>query len=91
MPLIYKITYPNNKIYIGSDVNDSVYYFGSPNRKLLEQDFNVLDSITITKDILFHSNDMSRSELVKLEMDYILKYQSNNPKIGYNLLPKFKP
>jgi hypothetical protein len=27
--MIYKITYPNGKIYIGMDMTDSVNYFGS--------------------------------------------------------------
>jgi hypothetical protein len=29
--VVYKITYPNGKIYIGSDVTDSANYFGSAN------------------------------------------------------------
>jgi hypothetical protein len=29
MPYVYKITYPNGKIYIGQDRTDSTNYFGS--------------------------------------------------------------
>jgi hypothetical protein len=29
MKVIYKITYPNGKIYIGKDLTDSINYFGS--------------------------------------------------------------
>ena len=29
MKVIYKITYPNNKIYVGKDLTDSINYFGS--------------------------------------------------------------
>ena len=39
MKVIYKITYPNGKIYIGKDLTDSINYFGSANRKLIEKDF----------------------------------------------------
>ena len=34
MKVIYKITYPNGKIYIGQDRTDTIDYFGSPNSKL---------------------------------------------------------
>ena len=39
MKVIYKITYPNGKIYIGQDLTDTLNYFGSANSKLLEEDF----------------------------------------------------
>ncbi len=29
MKVIYKITYPNEKIYIGKDLTDNINYFGS--------------------------------------------------------------
>ena len=35
MKWIYKITYPNGKIYIGKDLTGTFRYFGSPNSKLL--------------------------------------------------------
>src|SRR5215831_468000 len=37
--IIYKITYPNGKIYIGQDVTDSINYFGSANSELIAADF----------------------------------------------------
>lgn len=40
MNVIYKITYPNGKIYIGQDTTDDLRYFGSPNRAFIEKDFN---------------------------------------------------
>ena len=40
MKVIYKITYPNGKIYIGKDLTNTFRYFGSPNSKLLESDFS---------------------------------------------------
>ena len=39
MKVIYKITYPNGKIYIGKDLTDTITYFGSVNSKLVEKDF----------------------------------------------------
>jgi len=40
MKVIYKITYPNGKIYIGQDVTDSINYFGSADSKLIDMDFS---------------------------------------------------
>ena len=42
MKLIYKITYPNGKIYVGVDLTGSFRCFGSPPNKTLEADFNRL-------------------------------------------------
>lgn len=39
MSVIYKITYPNGKIYVGQDVTDTLTYFGSPDGALIAKDF----------------------------------------------------
>ncbi|MFY9201982.1 MAG: hypothetical protein ACOX7X_12515 [Methanosarcina flavescens] len=54
MPVIYKITYPNGKIYIGQDRTDSINYFGSANNDLIEKDFSKDQKrdFTIRKEIL---------------------------------------
>jgi len=39
MKVIYKITYPNGKIYISQDLTDSINYFGSASSALIAQDF----------------------------------------------------
>jgi len=39
MKVIYKITYPNGKIYIGKDLTETIDYFGSPDSILIEKDF----------------------------------------------------
>jgi len=92
MKVIYKITYPNGKIYIGKDsTGDNLRYFGSPDREYLEKDFpwEQQQSITLRKEILFSSNDISKSELIKKEFEFIEKLCSNNPDVGYNILPKY--
>jgi hypothetical protein len=33
MKVIYKIMYPNGKIYVGKDLTDSINYFGSADSK----------------------------------------------------------
>ena len=36
--VIYKITYPKGKIYVGKDLTDALNYFGSADSKLIEKD-----------------------------------------------------
>ena len=93
MKYVYKITYPNGKIYIGKDsTGDNLRYFGSPDREYLEKDFTweQQQDITIRKEILFFSSDISDSELSKKETEFIVGLGSNNPDLGFNILPKFK-
>ena len=92
MKVIYKITYPNGKIYIGQDVTNSIGYFGSPNSKLIEKDFTreQRKDFTIRKEILWESETASNKELNQKEIEFIKLYKSNDPTIGYNQLPKFK-
>ena len=54
MNVIYKITYPNGKIYVGQDRTGTLTYFGSPNDDLVAQDFtpDQCRSFTITKEVL---------------------------------------
>jgi hypothetical protein len=39
MKVIYKVTYPNGKIYIGKDLTDCINYFGSADADLIAGDF----------------------------------------------------
>ena len=92
MKVVYKITYPNNKIYIGKDLTDSINYFGSACNELIEKDFtrDQKRDFTIRKEILWESKNASNSEVSLKESELIRKYNSNDPNIGYNQWPKFK-
>lgn len=92
MKVIYKITYPNGKIYIGKDLTDSINYFGSANNQLIEKDYTREEKrdFSIRKEILWESEIATDKEVNKKEIEYIKLYESNNPKIGYNQFPKFK-
>lgn len=92
MKVIYKITYPNVKIYIGKDLTDSLNYFGSADSRLIEQDFDREQrrDFTIRKEILWESEIASDREVGQKEVELIKKFQSNNPDIGYNKWPKLK-
>ncbi len=40
MKVVYKITHPNGKIYVGENFTETLNYFGSANSKFIENDFN---------------------------------------------------
>src|SRR5437016_9724340 len=88
MKVIYKITYPNGKIYIGQDLTDTIDYFGSPNSKLIEKDFTREQrrDFTVRKEILQEFLDTTDNSEVAL----IIKHGSNDPSKGYNRNPKFR-
>jgi hypothetical protein len=90
MKVIYKITYPNGKIYIGKDLTDSINYFGSADSRLIEKDFTREQrrDFTIRKEILWESEEASDQEINQKEVDFIRQYRSNDPAIGYNRWPK---
>lgn len=92
MKVIYKITYPNGKIYVGHDRTNSINYFGSANSELIAKDFTreQMRSFTITREILWESETASRSEVSKKEVEFIRLLQSNDPAIGYNQWPKYR-
>jgi len=89
MKIVYKITYPNGKIYIGKDLTDSINYFGSADSKLIESDFSEEErkDFTIRREILFESE--SEAEVNRMEVELIRKFRSNDPLVGYNRWPKF--
>ncbi|QPJ85876.1 GIY-YIG nuclease family protein [Sarcina sp. JB2] len=92
MKVVYKITYPNGKIYIGKDLTDSINYFGSASNSLIEMDFTREQkrNFTIRKEILWESETATDKEGNRKEIELIRKYRSNNPNIGYNRNPKYK-
>lgn len=93
MKVVYKITYPNGKIYVGQDITDSINYFGSANSKLLAADFSPEQrrDFNTRKQILWESETASKAEVDQKEKEFILELGSNDPSIGYNRWPRFKP
>lgn len=92
MKVIYKVTYPNGKIYIGKDLTDTIDYFGSADSKLIEKDFTreQRQRFTVTKEILWESENASDTEVNQKEVEFINSLKSNDPAVGYNQWPKFR-
>ncbi|SFK92985.1 hypothetical protein [Shimia haliotis] len=91
--VVYKVTFPNGKIYVGKDIGKgghSLRYFGTWNREVVEADFTKeeLSDFHVRKQILFESSD--KVEVGKKEMELIVELEANNPKKGYNKIPKFQ-
>ena len=85
--VVYKITFPNGKIYVGKDIGEpghSLRYFGSWQNETVEADFSTADlkDFTLRKEILFESDD--KSIVSAREGEFIRALQSNVPHIGYN-------
>jgi len=92
MNVIYKITYPNGKIYVGQDRTNSLTYFGSVSSELVARDFTAEQrrDFTIRKQILWESESATQAEVTAREMELILQYDANNPEVGYNRWPKWR-
>ena len=92
MKIVYKVTYPNGKIYVGQDLTDSINYFGSASSDLIAKDFTREQRLdfTIRKEILWESESASNSDVNRQEIEFIQKLRANDPAIGYNQWPKLK-
>lgn len=90
---VYKITYPNGKIYVGMDLTGTLTYFGSPSLRAKEQIFADLDphrlDLTVRKEILWESETATDAEVRAMEVKLILETGANDPAIGYNLTPRW--
>jgi hypothetical protein len=90
MKVVYKITYPNRKIYVGKDLTDSINYFGSANSALIARDFTreQMRDFFVRKQILWESDVAIDAEVNRKEVELIIVNKSNDSRIGYNRWPK---
>ncbi len=91
--VVYKVIYPNGKIYIGQDRTDNINYFGSASPNLVAADFDRTQRrrFTITREILWESDDADDAEVSRIEVEMIRRWRSNDPQIGYNRWPPYRP
>ena len=86
MEVIYKITYPNGKIYVGRDRTDTLNYMGSVNSELIEADFRAHDREarrrnSLRKEIPWESDTATDAEVTVKEVEFIRQLRSNDPAI----------
>ena len=92
--VVYKVTWPNGKIYVGSDVTDNISYFGSPNDARIAADFPTRAErrrIIIAREILRESQTVTRSEVLAVERCSIVALRANDPAVDYNISPRLNP
>ena len=93
MKVVYKITYPNGKIYVGMDLTDTITYFGTVDSRLVAQDFTREQrrDFTVRKEILLESETATDAEVRAVEVAMIRELRSNDPAVGYNRWPRHRP
>ena len=89
---IYRITYPNGKIYVGMDLTGTLLYFGSANSSLVQADFTPEQrrDFVLRKEILWESETASDAEVRRQEVEFIRSLRSNDPAVGYNRWPPLR-
>lgn len=88
--VVYKVTWPNGKSYIGSDTTDTISYFGSPDAALIARDFTREErrDMLIRREILWESDAATDAEVRAKEIDLIRGHRTNDPRVGYNRNPR---
>jgi hypothetical protein len=92
---VFKITFPNGKIYVGSDTAmtarmDYFKYFGTPIKakaEMLVELGEYLECATayiVKKEILHSEENVRVEEILKIERAFIKSLQAQKPSIGYN-------
>lgn len=92
---VFKITFPNSKIYIGSDTAstaklDFFRYFGSPQKAREEMladlgnYIKLCEPYVLRKEILYSAENCRIGDILKIEQQFIKDFGSKNPSIGYN-------
>lgn len=90
--VIFMITYPNGKIFVGKDADDNINNFGDADPALVAADFNREQrrSFAIRKEILWESAEASDEDLARVALAYIRSLGANDPAMGYNRFPPLK-
>jgi hypothetical protein len=89
--IVYKVTWPNGEIYLGSDLTDSITNYGSPDKHLIETDFPSREARrdrSVRREILWESDTASDAQVLKRERELIVALRANDPAIGYNKNPR---
>lgn len=80
---VYKITYPNGKIYVGMDLTGSLLYLGSPSAsQQIAEDLDLNEhrfELTLRKEVLWESETASDAEVRAMEAKLIRETGANNP------------
>jgi hypothetical protein len=89
VPNVYKITYPNGKVYVGQDRLDQITYIESIANDQFRADFppELEHDFTVRKETLWESDTADVEEATRIELEWIRRLRSNDPAVGYNRWP----
>ena len=93
MRVVYKITYPNGKIYIGQDRTDSINYFGSASSALIAEDFPAAaagDFPPEARRTLWELATATQAEVTRKELEFIRLHRSERPFDRLQRWPPFR-
>lgn len=91
---VYKVKFPNGKIYVGSDTAmtariDFFKYFGSPVKAKEEMAIEMSEYIegkkayVVKKEILHAEENVRVGDVLQIEQQFIKALNAKDPKIGY--------
>jgi hypothetical protein len=91
--VVFKITFPNGKIFVGKDLDDTIVFFGDVDPQLVAKDLSREQrrDFSVRKEILWESETATPEEVNSVEQAYIRTLGANDPSMGYNQRPKFAP
>ncbi len=89
VPNVYRLTYPNGKIYIDQDLLDQITVVESVANEAFTRDFSPAQQhdFTVRKEILWESPDADHDEVTRVMIEWIERLRANEPDIGYNRWP----
>jgi hypothetical protein len=89
--VVYKITYPNGKV--GMDLTDTITYFESVDSRAVAADFTREQhrDFMVRKEIVWESETATDAEVRAVELALIRELRLNDPAVGYNRGPRFRP
>jgi hypothetical protein len=91
---VYKITYPNGKIYVSMDLTGSLLYVGSPSaHEQIAADLGLERhrfDLRLRKEILWESETATDAEVRAMEKEKIVETGANDPAISYNRWPHYR-
>jgi hypothetical protein len=89
--VVFKVTFPNGKIFVGQDSSDTIVFFGHVDAELVARDLSREQrrDFSIRKEVLWESDTATKEEIDNVEQAYIRTLGANDPSMGYNQWPKF--
>lgn len=89
MAVVYKVTYPNGKVYVGQDLLGQITYIESIANDAFLTDFTPqqVHDFTVRKQVLWESDTTDHDEVTRVQVEWIRRLGSNDPLRGYNRWP----